>query len=145
MISYFKVFVIGLKQIKKWVIDEDHFYLAIYIISFSFAIPYWLIQRNDLNQRTAFAVGIITKIEIAGKTPHKAYEFYIGNKTYRGRTGIGGLTKIEVGDSVIVAYEYTNPNNEELYCYFEYTLDRSKLPDTVFYRRLIDNFRRPLK
>lgn len=148
MKSYTEVFIIGLKHLKKLLTDDKNGNIIVFFCCFIFMyIGYTCeqINENNLNQRTAYAVGVITEMDIGGKNPHKTYKFNVDNKFYYGTTGYGGLTKIRVGDSVIVEYEYTNPNNNERYCYFEYTLDRSKLPDTVFYRQPIDNQRRPLK
>lgn len=147
MKSYFKVFVLGLKYIRKWIEEEDstHIYAAVLFAFFLFLIPAQFIEENDLNQRTAFALGIITKIKQERRGPRIIYEFYVGDETYIGTEGIRSLSKIRVGDSVYVAYEYTNPHNNEIECYYEYRLDRSKLPDTVFYRQPIDVQRQPLK
>ena len=147
MESYTKIFIIGLKHLKKLLTDDTNGNKKILLFCFFFTYlvcTIELIHENDLDQRTAYAPGVITKIE-GGKNAHKLYKFYVGNDVYYGQTGYGGLTKIRVSDSVIVAYEYTNPGNNERVCYFEYTLDRSKLPDTVFHRQPIDNQRRPLK
>ena len=145
MVNYVKVFIIGLKYLKKRIFDDDHICAATFIIIFSFLIPYRLIQDKSLEKHTAYAVGIIYKNEMGGKTSGKYYEFYVGDTVYKSVTGYGGLSKIREGDSIIVAYDYTNPKNNQVVGYFIYTLDRSKLPDTVFHRQLIDRQRRPIK
>ena len=89
-------------------------------------------------------IGVIYKIKL-DRNPGKLYEFYVGDSIFRGRAGYGGLSKIVEGDSIFVAYDYTNPGNSEIVGYFEYALDRSKLPDTVFYRRQMNKMRKPLE
>lgn len=146
MKNYYKVFIIGLKNIGKWINGEyeNYVYFASSITFMILLTPLSLIKDNDLDQRTAYALGVITKIK-HGKKTFDIYEFYIGDQTFKGADGSNALSKIRVGDSIIVAYEYTNPHNNEIYCYFEYRLDRSKLPDSVFYLQAIDSQRRPLK
>ena len=143
MKNYVKVFIIGIKYLKKRIFDDDHICAATFIIIFSFLIPYRLIQDKSLEKHTAYAVGIIYKNGVDMK--NKYYEFYVGDTVYKSVTGYGGLSKIREGDSIIVAYDYTNPKNNQVVGYFIYTLDRSKLPDTVFHRQLIDRQRRPIK
>jgi hypothetical protein len=101
-------------------------------------------QSKDLKRHTAYAVGIIYKNVIGGKNPKKCYEFYVGDTVYKGTIGYGGLSRIEEGDSIFVAYDSTNPDNSQILGYYEYTLDRSKLPDTVYHRQLIDKMRKPI-
>ena len=146
MKSYFKVFIIGLKYIRQWIdkTKETYIYAAIFFAFNYLLISIYLIEKKDLDQRTSYALGVITKFKY-GKNEHAIYEFYVGDKTYIRSEGFSRMSKIRVGDSIIVAYEYTNPHNNEIYCYFEYRLDRSKLPDSVFYRQAIDSQRRPLK
>lgn len=102
-------------------------------------------KENKLNEYPTFAPGVITEINRSPRFGGEYYDFFVDNKTYQGKDAWSPWSKIRVGDSIIVKYESQNPKNNELYCYFEYTLDRSKLPDTVFYRQPIDNQRRPLK
>lgn len=144
MKSFFKVFIIGLKHLNKKIIKEDHINSSAFIIILSFLLPYEIIQENDFNRYTAYTVGIIYKNDMGGKAPGKYYRFYVDNKIYYGVTGYGGLSKIKEGDSIYVAYDYTNPNNNSIIGYYEYRLDRSKLPDTVFHRQQIDKMRRPI-
>lgn len=140
-----KVFIIGLKYLKKKVIDEDHIAMGYFILFISFAVPYQFMRWNDLDNYKEYTVGVICKIYIAGKsTESNLYEFYVNGEKYLG-TETRGLTKIVVGDSAIIKYDRTNPNNNEIVGYFEYALDRNKLPDTVFYRRQMDRMRKPLK
>ena len=61
MKNYVKVFIIGIKYLKKRIFDDDHICAATFIIIFSFLIPYRLIQDKSLEKHTAYAVGIIYK------------------------------------------------------------------------------------
>ena len=144
MKSFAKIFMIGLKYLKKKVYDEDHICAAGFIMMFSLMIPYEIMRTKSLNNHTAYTVGVIYKIKL-DRNPGKLYEFYVGDSIFRGRAGYGGLSKIVEGDSIFVAYDYTNPGNSEIVGYFEYALDRSKLPDTVFYRRQMNKMRKPLE
>lgn len=144
MKSYFKVFMIGLKYLKKRIIDDDHLNDAVLILFISLLIPYWVVQDKSLDDHTAYAVGVIYYRE-ESRTPGNYYKFWVGDNVYTGKAGLGGINNIKVGDSLFVCYDYTNPKNNSLYSYFIYTLDRSKLPDTVFHRQLVDRQRRPLK
>lgn len=145
MANYVKVFIIGLKYLKKRIFDDDHIYAAVFIIIFPFLIPYRLIQNKSLGKHSVYTVGIIYKNYMGSKSKREYYEFYVGDTVYKGIAGYGLLSKIREGDSIIVNYDYTNPNNNQVVGYFIYTLDRSKLPDTVFHRQLIDSQRIPIK
>lgn len=145
MKSYFTVFKIGIKNIYRWGKSRSGDLGWAYFLVFLSFITLQMIKNNDLNQRTAYAIGVITKIERSRHGKRSHFEFYVRDKIYTGVDGINIDTKLKVGDSVFVAYEYTNPRNYEVECYYESRLDRSKLPDTVFYRQPIDNQRRPLK
>lgn len=144
MKSYFKVFMIGLKYLKKRIIDDDHLNDAVLILFISLLIPYWVVQAKSLDDHTAYAVGVIYYRD-DGRNSGNCYKFWVGDNVYTGKVGLGGFNNMKVGDSLFVCYDYTNPKNNSLYSYFIYTLDRSKLPDTVFHRQLVDNQRRPLK
>lgn len=144
MISFYKVFILGLKQIKKWVIDEDYSGTAISIVFFSLTIPYAMIRWNDLNNYGNYTVGIIYDVGYNGKGPERNfYEFWINGNRYIGQES-RGVTNIRTGDSVFIEYDRNNPKNNAIVGYFEYTLDRSKLPDTVYYRRQMNSKRKPL-
>lgn len=145
MKSYAEVFIIGLKYLKKKVLEEDHIGMVIFILFTSFALPYQLMQWNDLENYKEYTVGVICEIIWGGKNTEKnLYEFYVNGEKYFG-TETRGLTKIVVGDSAFIKYDRNNPHNNEIAVYFEYTLDRSKLPDTVFYRRQMNALRKPLE
>ena len=145
MKSFVKIFMIGLKYLKKKVLEEDHIGMGFLILIFSFIIPYQLMQCNDLENYKEYTVGVICKTYFSGKgTETNLYNFYANGKKYFGSEP-RGLTKIIVGDSAIIKYDRNNPDNNAVVGYFEYALDRSKLPDTVFCRRQIDSMRRPLE
>ena len=143
MKSFAKIFMIGLKHIKKWVIDEDHITTAFGVLPMCLLLINHLIQCNDLENNKGYTVGVISKI-YQSNSKRNLYEFYVNGEKYSGSQG-RGFSKIAVGDSAIIKYDRTNPKNNELVGYFEYALDRSKLPDTVFCRRQIDSMRRPLE
>ena len=144
MRTYFKVFTIGLHHIKRWIIDEDHICAALFIAIFAFYIPHILIQNNELEKNKAYAVGVIYEIAHGSKsTTFYRYRFCVNGKLFIGREG-KGVSKIVIGDSIIIKYDRLNPQNNVLVGYFEYALDHSKLPDTVYYRRQMNNLRRPL-
>lgn len=145
MISYAKVFIIGLKYLKKEVFNEERVGMAIYTIIMSFILPYQFIQWNDLENNKEYTIGVIYGTGYKGKgTEVYLCEFYVNGEKYLTTRG-KGISKIVVGDTALIEYDRNNPNNNEIVAYFEYTLDRSKLPDTVFYRRLINHMRRPLE
>ncbi len=144
MKSFIKVFIIGLKYLSKKIFEEDHECLALFIICISFWIPYKIVKDKSLYRNAVYTVGVITKIN-QGRNDRKIYEFYVNNKKVTGSTGCGGLSKITVGDSLYIVYDSINPNNNYIMGYFEYRLDRSKLPDTVYHRQEIDKMRRPIK
>ena len=135
--------MIGLKYLKKKVYDEDHIGMGYFILFISFAFPYQFMRWNDLGNNKEYTVGVISKI-YQSKSKRNIYEFYVNGEKYSGSQG-RGFSKIAVGDSAIIKYDRNNPKNNELVGYFEYALDRSKLPDTVFCRRQIDSMRRPLE
>ena len=145
MKSYYKIFILGLHHIGEWLDKKDQNYLILAIGIFIFpCFSYWLIQDKSLDDHTAYAVGVIY-YRVESRTPGNYYKFWVGDNVYTGKAGLGGINNMRVGDSLFVCYDYTNPKNNSLYSYFIYTLDRSKLPDTVFHRQLVDNQRRPLK
>lgn len=104
-----------------------------------------LIRSNDLDNNAEYTVGVIYGTGSQGKGL-KTYlcEFYVNGEQYLTFEYIG-LSKIVVGDSAVVKYDRNNPHNNEIAIYFEYTLDRSKLPDSVFYRRPMSRMRKPLE
>lgn len=146
MKSYAEVFIIGLKYLRiKMKIDEDSFIIVINISIMAVFIICELIRSNDLDNSAEYTVGVICDIIWGGKNTEKnLYKFYVNGEEYFG-TETRGLTKIVVGDSAFIKYDRNNPKNNELAIYFEYTLDRSKLPDTVFYRRQMNALRKPLE
>lgn len=147
MKKYTEIFRMGWKYLcGRFNDDTDRFLLSIFGVIVYIAIVVTMIDDNDLNRNAAFAVGVITKVNMSGRGGGKFYKFYVDGVKYTGIAAIGGggSTKIRAGDSIIVEYDRTNPENSAIYIYFQYRLDRSKLPDTVYYRQLIDNQRKPL-
>lgn len=145
MKKYIEIFSLGWKYICDWYnSDANSFHWTIFGIFIYLGVVVIMIDDNDLSRNAAFAVGVITEIDTSTGTPGKFYKFYVDEVQYTGRDGLGGLTKIRAGDSIIVVYDRTNPKNSAIYDYFQYRLDRSKLPDTVYYRQLIDEQRKPL-
>lgn len=147
MKSYAEVFIIGLKYLKiKMKTDEDSFINVIGISIMAVFIICELIRSNDLDNNAEYTVGVICEIIWGGgkNTEENLYEFYVNGEKYLG-TETRGLTKIVVGDSALIKYDRNNPHNNEIAIYFEYTLDRSKLPDSVFYRRPMSRMRKPLE
>lgn len=143
MKNYFKFFKVCHQYLNS---DDSPVLINVILITIFlvYGITVDFIPTNNLNQRSAYAIGVITE----RKTPdHRFnsifYEYYINDTIYKGATTQPYNSKIRIGDSIIVKYEYTNPGNKEIYLIFEYTLDRSKLPDTVFHRQPIDWKRQP--
>lgn len=146
MKSYAEVFIIGLKYLKiKMELDVDRFLSVICISIIAVCIICELIRSNDLDNNAEYTLGVIREITWGGKCS-EAYlcEFYVNGEKYLTTEG-KGLSKIVVGDSALIKYDRNNPYNSEIVIYFEYTLDRSKLPDTVFYRRPMSRMRKPLE
>ncbi|MDE6369590.1 MAG: hypothetical protein K2K94_10175, partial [Muribaculaceae bacterium] len=112
------------------------------ILFISFVVSYCLVEDKSLDDHTEYAVGVIYHRE-DGKNSGNYYKFWVGDNVYTGFARVGPNNNMKVGDSLFVCYDYTNPKNNSLYSYFIYTLDRSKLPDTVFHRQLVDSKRRP--
>ena len=131
MKSYIKVFKIGLKNLNNIFDDKKYGSWFVVILVALFSAPYLLIRSKSLDDHEAFAVGAVYDI---GKYPY--YKFYVGETAYFGM-GNGSVDYIRPGDSLFVRYDSTNPDNNEQWSYFIYTLDRSKLPDTVFHRQLV--------
>ena len=145
MKSYAEVFIIGLKYLKKKILDEDRIGMGICIPVVSFLLSSQFIQWNDLDNNAEYTIGVIYGTGSKGKgTEVYLCEFYVNGERYLTFEPIG-LSKIVVGDSAIVKYDRNNPHNNEIAVYFEYTLDRSKLPDSVFYRRPMSRMRKPLE
>ena len=143
MKSYSKIFNIGLRHIKKWVIDDDHIAGVFCIVFYFLCVSYLLVKCNDRTNNGVITVGVVYKLH-EGRYYENWCEFYVEGKRYFSKAS-RGLSNIMVGDSVYIEYERNNPNNNAIVGYFEYALDRSKLPDTVFYRRPMDQMRRPLE
>ena len=146
MKSYAEVFMIGLKYLRiKMKIDEDSFLNVIWISIMAVFIICELIRSNDLDNNAEYTIGVIYGTGFKGKgTEVYLCEFYVNGEKHL-TTESKGLSKIVVGDSALIKYERNNPSNSEIVLYFEYTLDRSKLPDTVFYRRQMNALRKPLE
>lgn len=145
MKSYAEVFIIGLKYLKKKVLEEDRIGMGFFILFMTFTFPYQFMLWNDLENNKEYTIGVIYGTGFKGKgTEVYLCEFYVKGKKYLTFES-KGLSKIVVGDSAVVKYDRNNPHNNEIAIYFEYTLDRSKLPDTVFYRRPMSRMRKPLE
>lgn len=145
MKSYAEVFIIGLKYLKKKVLEEDRIGMGFFILFMTFTFPYQFMLWNDLENNAEYTIGVIYGTGSHGKGLKKYLcEFYVNGERHLTFEPIG-LSKIVVGDSAIVKYDRNNPSNSEIVLYFEYTLDRSKLPDTVFYRRPMSRMRKPLE
>lgn len=138
--------MIGLKYLRiKMKIDEDSFLNVIWISIMAVFIICELIRSNDLDNNAEYTIGVIYGTGFKGKgTEVYLCEFYVNGEKHL-TTESKGLSKIVVGDSALIKYERNNPSNSEIVLYFEYTLDRSKLPDTVFYRRQMNALRKPLE
>lgn len=146
MKGYFEVFAIGFRFLKNWLTEENHIdqrlgmFLSIIILFF--LVSQCMIEENDLDNYGEWSVGAIYKKE-GGKNAKFLYRFYVDSIEYIGSAPCG-VSKICIGDSLYVHYDRTNPSNNAPGRYFEYVLDTEQLPDTVYYRRKMNNQRRPL-
>lgn len=140
---YIKVFAIGLKQIKKWIIDEDRIGIVSVLLVSVFYFTHCMIERNDLENNQEMTVGVIYAIT-TGRDGGYLYRYYVNGVEYHGRAS-RGISKIRIGDSLYVFYDRTDPSNYARGSYFEYVLDTEQLPDTVYYRRRMNRMRRPME
>ena len=150
MKGYFEIFVIGLRHLKKCIIDDARddadetrrIGMAGLIAFIPLALLLYLVKKNDLKNYGEWSVGAIYE-ERGGKNAHFLYRFYVDSIEYVG-SAASRMSKICIGDSLYVHYDRTNPSNNAPGRYFEYVLDTEQLPDTVYYRRKMNNQRRPL-
>lgn len=102
-----------------------------------------MIEDNNLQSYGKWTVGAVYAISNTKGADSYEYQFYVDGVRYTGSTG-KGISKICIGDSLYVHYDRTDPSNNVRGDYFEYVLDTEQLPDTVYYRRKMNNQRRPL-
>lgn len=146
MKSFAEVFMIGLRYLKKKIKEKDRNAMLVVAIPFlSYLLLNQFILWNDLENNKEYTIGVIYGTGFKGKgTEVYLCEFYVKGEKYLTFES-KGLSKIVVGDSALIKYDRNNPHNNEIAIYFEYTLDRSKLPDSVFYRRPMSRMRKPLE
>lgn len=146
MKSYFEFFAIGFRYIKNWYTDEEHdgrIGMAPLIVVLFFYFTHCMIEDNNLQSYGKWTVGAVYDIYSIKASDYYRYQFYVDGVRYTGDIG-KGISKICIGDSLYVHYDRTNPSNNAPGRYFEYVLDTEQLPDTVYYRRKMNNQRRPL-
>lgn len=144
MKGYFEVFAIGLKQLEKWLLEkQEAFGLAMTIAVIFMGFTYCKMKENDRDNYGEWTVGEVYDIYSIKASDYYRYQFYVDGVRYTGSTG-KGISKICIGDSLYVHYDRTDPSNNVRGDYFEYVLDTEQLPDTVYYRRKMNNQRRPL-
>ena len=90
--------------------------IAYFVIAL-LGISLWHVWKSSkIAENPAYTKGVVNKLYKIRATPYYSYSYNVDQKTYEGRgKQYGEYESLQIGDTIIVYYQRSNPSNSEPY------------------------------
>ena len=88
-------------------------YIVIALLGISL---YHLWTSSKITEDPAYTKGVVNKLYKIRATPYYSYSYNVDEKTYEGKSKqYGEYKSLQIGDTITVYYQRSNPSNSEAY------------------------------
>lgn len=96
---------------------RSHKLSIVYIVILLTGLSLWQLWKSSrIIEDPAYTKGVVNELYKVRATPYFSYLYTIDKKTYKGNgKRYGEYESLQIGDTITVYYQKSNPNNSEAY------------------------------
>ena len=96
---------------------RSHKLSIVYIVILLTGLSLWQLWKSSrIIEDPAYNKGVVNELYKVRATPYFSYLYTIDEKTYKGNgKRYGEYESLQIGDTITVYYQKSNPNNSEAY------------------------------